>query len=102
VECQVPVIVYGHAGDGNVHLHPICLDMTEELWRSRLPSLMREIYAAGSAFGGAVSGEHGIGFAKKDYFKREADPALLSILKEVKKAFDPQNILNPGKIFDLD
>jgi glycolate oxidase len=102
VECQVPVIVYGHAGDGNVHLHPICLDMPEELWRLSLPNLMREIYAAGSAFGGAVSGEHGIGLAKKDYFKKEADPALLAILKEVKKAFDPHNILNPGKIFDLD
>jgi glycolate oxidase len=102
VECQVPVIVYGHAGDGNVHLHPICLDMTEELWRSRLPSLMREIYTAGSAFGGAVSGEHGIGLAKKDYFKKEADPALLEIMKEIKIAFDPRNILNPGKIFDPD
>jgi glycolate oxidase len=100
-ERQVPVIVYGHAGDGNVHLHPICLDMPLEEWRKRLPGLMSDIYAARASFGGAISGEHGIGIAKKAYFRSQTDPALIAIMKKIKKAFDPRNILNPGKIFDL-
>ena len=97
----VPVIAYGHAGDGNVHLHPICIDMTKEEWEKRLPSLFSDIYQAGISLGGAISGEHGIGIAKKEYLPIQMDSALLDIMKAIKKAFDPHNILNPGKIFDL-
>ena len=100
-EHQIPVIVYGHAGDGNVHLHPICLNANREEWYRRLPNLMSDIYSAGVSFGGTISGEHGIGIAKKAYFHLETDNALLGIMKNIKKAFDPNNILNPGKIFDL-
>jgi glycolate oxidase len=100
-EYQVPIIVYGHAGDGNVHLHPICLNMNREEWGRRLPRLMSDIYSSGVSFGGAISGEHGIGLAKKAYFHVETDDALLGIMKSIKKAFDPNNILNPGKILDL-
>ncbi|MBI4296153.1 MAG: FAD-binding protein [Chloroflexi bacterium] len=98
---QVPIIAYGHAGDGNVHLHPICLNMDSGEWRRRLPRVMKEIYHAGMSFGGAISGEHGIGFEKKRYFQRETDKALLQAMTSIKTAFDPKNILNPGKIFDL-
>jgi len=100
-EHQVPIIVYGHAGDGNVHLHPICLNMNREEWGRRLPRLMSDIYSSGVSFGGSISGEHGIGLAKKAYFHAETHDALLGIMKNIKKAFDPNNILNPGKIFDL-
>ena len=100
-EHHVPVIIYGHAGDGNVHLHPVCQNMDREEWDRRLPHLMSDIYSAGVSFGGAISGEHGIGLAKKAYFRSETDDALLGIMKNIKKAFDPNNILNPGKIFDL-
>lgn len=100
-EHRVPVIVYGHAGDGNVHLHPVYRDMSREEWDRRLPGLLRDLYSAGASFGGAISGEHGIGLAKKNYFHSETDQALLRIMKNIKKAFDPNNILNPGKIFDL-
>ncbi len=98
---QIPVIVYGHAGDGNVHLHPVCLNMSREEWSQRLPGLMSDIYHAGASLGGAVSGEHGIGLAKKKYFYQETDKALLDVMQGIKRAFDPNNILNPGKIFDL-
>ncbi len=98
---EVPVIVYGHAGDGNVHLHPICLNMDREEWTKRLPPLMSDIYRVGTSFGGAISGEHGIGLEKKAYFRLEMDEAVLNLMKNIKKAFDPNNILNPGKIFDL-
>ncbi|MFC1991292.1 FAD-binding oxidoreductase [Chloroflexota bacterium] len=97
----IPVIVYGHAGDGNVHLHPVCLDMSEQEWSKRLPDLISDIYRAGVAFGGAISGEHGIGLAKKEYLPVQMDATLLNLMKNVKRAFDPDNILNPGKIFDL-
>ncbi len=101
-EYEVPIIVYGHAGDGNVHLHPVCVNMNGEEWGRRLPHLMSDIYRAGVSFGGAISGEHGIGFDKKAYLPIGMDKPLLNIMKAVKRAFDPNNILNPGKIFDLE
>jgi glycolate oxidase len=100
-EYEMPVIVYGHAGDGNVHLHPVCAGMEREEWDRRLPNLMRDIYHAGVLFGGAISGEHGIGFDKKAYLPIQMDNNLLNLMKGIKKAFDPHNILNPGKIFDI-
>jgi len=81
----VPIIVYGHAGDGNVHLHPICLNMNREEWDRRLPRLVSDIYSSGVSFGGSISGEHGIGLAKKTYFNAATDDALLGIMKNIKK-----------------
>ena len=96
----IPVVVYGHAGDGNVHLHPICSDVTEMFWKQRLPVLTEEIYRTGIEMGGAVSGEHGIGIAKKAFLLQQLGSEQIKILKGIKKVFDPQWILNPGKIFD--
>ena len=96
----IPVIIYGHAGDGNVHLHPICKDMPLNTWKRKLTALMKDIYALGSEHGGAVSGEHGIGIDKKEFFNSTASSALLGTMKKIKKALDPNGILNPGKIFD--
>ena len=101
-EHRIPVVVYGHAGDGNVHLHPTCVSMNREEWGKKLPHLMEEIYRAGVSFGGAISGEHGIGFDKKAYLPIGMDNTTLSIMKSIKRTFDPNNILNPGKIFDLE
>jgi len=100
-ERKIPVVVYGHAGDGNVHLHPVCLNMSREEWEKELPQLMSDIYRIGVSFRGAISGEHGIGFDKKAYLPIQLDEAHLSLMKAIKKAFDPNGILNPGKIFDL-
>ena len=100
-EHKIPVIAYGHAGDGNVHLHPICKNVSRDEWDRKLPQLMRDIYRAGLSFGGAISGEHGIGCDKKTYLPLQMGGAYLDIMKAIKKAFDPNNILNPGKIFDL-
>lgn len=97
----ITVIIYGHAGDGNVHLHPLCENMSEEEWKKKLPSLLKDIYEAAISFGGAVSGEHGIGIEKKSYLPIQVDEPLLAVMKRVKQAFDPNNILNPGKIFDI-
>jgi glycolate oxidase len=97
----IPVIAYGHAGDGNVHLHPMCVNMQNDEWGNKLPELMKDIYRAGVDFGGSISGEHGIGFDKKRYIDIGIDKETLSLMKNIKRAFDPNNILNPGKIFDL-
>lgn len=96
----IPVIAYGHAGDGNVHLHPVCRDMEIDEWQRKLPGLMTDIYRTGIEFGGTISGEHGIGLDKKPFFNLKIDREQLRLMQAIKLAFDPNNILNPGKIFD--
>jgi glycolate oxidase len=75
--------------------------MYREVLDKKLPELMKEIYKLGVSFGGTISGEHGIGFEKKPYLGIGIDQPTLNIMKGIKNAFDPSNILNPGKIFDL-
>ena len=98
---NLETIIYGHASDGNVHLHPVQTGITKEEWSRVLPLFIKEIYDTGVSFGGIVSGEHDIGIEKKPYFEKEAEPSLLAAMKAIKKSFDPNNILNPGKIFDI-
>jgi len=99
-EYRIPIIVYGHAGDGNVHLHPV--RQGEDKNEGKLKELFTEIYRVGISLGGTISGEHGLGFAKKGYFHMLADKSNMDLMKRVKKAFDPNNIMNPGKVFDLE
>jgi glycolate oxidase len=88
------VVGCGHAGDGNVHLAVFQADAAVR------HELMRGILAAGIEFGGAISGEHGIGTEKKPYFLALEDPAKLALLRRIKLAFDPRGILNPDVLFD--
>jgi glycolate oxidase len=97
---NIPVIAYGHAGDGNVHLHPLCTGISSVEWQEKLPYLTKEIYLSGINFGGAISGEHGIGIAKKNLLPDQLGNEQMELLKGIKNTFDPKNILNPGKIFD--
>jgi glycolate oxidase len=99
-EYGVPIVGFGHAGDGNVHLHPLCVNMDIEVWRKKMPSIMRKVYQAAVSLGGSLSGEHGIGIEKKSYMDIAMSQEKIAIMKSIKKAFDPNNILNPGKIFD--
>jgi len=99
---QVPIIAYGHAGDGNVHVHPLGKDMDRDEWERKLPRVFQDIYEVGRSLGGVISGEHGLGFEKKSYLTTTMDESLIILMKRIKMAFDPNYILNPGKIFDLE
>ena len=91
---------YGHAGDGNLHATPVKppeMSMTE--WHARLPSLLEELYRSVAALGGTLSGEHGVGSKRAQYLPLVMDPVVIDLQRRIKAAFDPQNILNPGKIF---
>jgi glycolate oxidase len=91
---------YGHAGDGNLHATPVKPpEMPLEVWQRTLPRLLEDLYKAVTRLGGTISGEHGIGHKRSRYLPLVMDPALIALQRRIKQAFDPLNILNPGKIF---
>lgn len=90
--------IYGHAGDGNMHCTLIGGDVPD--WHENIVSAQKEIYSQTHAMGGTLSGEHGIGLKRKADIKYFLDEAQIELIKRVKLAFDPQNILNPGKIVE--
>lgn len=92
-------VCYGHAGDGNLHVNIIREDMSEEDWHTKTPMGIREIFHLCVKLGGTISGEHGIGYVQKDYMDIPFDEAQIRLQKAIKAAFDPNNILNPGKMF---
>jgi glycolate oxidase len=101
-EYEVQIPCYGHAGDGNLHA-TIVKDPGDSMdeWRTKLPSALEDLYKVVKKLGGTISGEHGIGSKRKDYMHIVADEAELEFMRKIKRAVDPNNILNPGKIFDL-
>ena len=98
VECQN----FGHAGDGNVHTNVLKRNMKDQEWNEKVPKLVDEIYKLSVSLGGAISGEHGIGLIRKPFLPMSRDKVQIELMKGIKRLFDPNNILNPGKIFDLD
>jgi len=95
---KLRVGTFGHAGDGN--LHPTALaDERDRDEMSRVHAFFEELYDKVLADGGTVSGEHGIGLAKKEYLARQIGPGGVAVMRRIKQAFDPDGVLNPGKIF---
>ena len=92
-------VCYGHAGDGNLHVNIVKGDMTDENWKSEVPKGIREIFELTVSLKGTLSGEHGIGYVQKNYMDIAFSNSHLQLMKGIKKAFDPDGILNPGKIF---
>jgi glycolate oxidase len=91
---------YGHAGDGNLHATVVKRPETPiEEWHERLPMILEDLYEVVARLGGTISGEHGIGSKRAHYLPLVMDPTLIALQRKIKHAFDPLNILNPGKIF---
>jgi D-lactate dehydrogenase len=91
----LPIVCFGHAGNGNVHVNLLPRDDAE---LARAEECLREVFAVVIRLDGTLSGEHGIGLAKRDFMQLAVDPSALALMRRVKSAFDPDGILNPGKL----
>ncbi len=92
-------VCYGHAGDGNLHVNIIKGEMTDVNWQTQVPLGIREIFELTVSLKGTLSGEHGIGLVQKNYMDIAFSKTHLELMERIKFVFDPNNILNPGKIF---
>jgi len=92
------MITFGHAGDGNIHF-TVMLDKNNVEAKKKADIVIESIFDYTLSLGGTLSGEHGIGISKAAYLEKEIDPQTLALMRQIKKAFDPKGILNPGKIF---
>ncbi|GKH46660.1 FAD-binding oxidoreductase [Anaerotruncus massiliensis (ex Togo et al. 2019)] len=100
-ELGVRIKSFGHAGDGNLHAYILRDGREEDEWQRILHLAMEKIYAEANVLRGQVSGEHGIGYAKRPYLRESLEPQVLELMRGVKRAFDPENILNPHKVCGL-
>lgn len=92
-------VCYGHAGDGNLHVNIIRGALSEQQWQEDIPKGITEIFELTVALGGTLSGEHGIGYVQKNYMPIKFPTHHLDLMRGIKNVFDPNGILNPGKIF---
>jgi glycolate oxidase len=92
-------VCYGHAGDGNLHVNIIKAGMSDADWKDRLKDGIIEIFELTTNLGGTISGEHGIGLVQKEFMPIKYSEISLNLMRGIKKVFDPNGIMNPGKIF---
>ena len=97
-EVGIRIKSFGHAGDGNLHAYILKDDLSDAEWEHRMALAMEKLYAKGRELSGQVSGEHGIGYAKRPYLKEALSPEVILLMRGVKAAFDPKHILNPHKV----
>ena len=97
-EFNVRIPSFGHAGDGNLHVY-ICRDALNDAdWEITKGAIFDRMYAKAVELGGLVSGEHGIGYAKKEFLRRQYGETPIALMQGIKRVFDEKNILNPGKV----
>jgi D-lactate dehydrogenase len=96
-EFTLPIVSFGHAGNGNLHVN-ILFDPADAGQNGRAQAALARVFALTLSLGGTLSGEHGIGLAKREFMPQAIDPATLALMRQVKAAFDPAGILNPGKL----
>ena len=89
---------FGHAGDGNLHIYTCANDMELDEFKKQVDTFMTKIYDKATEMGGLVSGEHGIGMGKIEYLARSVGETNMKLMEDIKKVFDPNLILNPGKV----
>jgi glycolate oxidase len=98
-EEDVRIICFGHAGDGNVHVNALKDQIPTERWDRVVPVISEKIYRMCLELGGMITGEHGIGATRRAYLPLALDAAQIEVMRQIRAAFDPNGILNPGKIF---
>lgn len=96
---NIRIISYGHAGDGNLHVNILKENLSDDYWNNNVKSAIKEIFEHTVSLGGTISGEHGIGYTQKEFLSIALSKEEIDLSKNIKKTFDPNNILNPGKIF---
>lgn len=94
---ELPIICFGHAGDGNIHVN-IMTDRRDPIKWERGQQALRELFQITVDLGGTLSGEHGVGITKAPFLHLELSPKVMELQREIKRVFDPKNILNPGKM----
>ena len=94
---EIPILSFGHAGDGNFHVSIMIKDTPEDRHKAELA--VKDIFTETVRLGGTLSGEHGIGISKSAYLDLELSADVIAAMRSIKTLFDPNNILNPGKIF---
>jgi D-lactate dehydrogenase len=99
-EYGIPIVNFGHAGNGNIHVNLLYDTQDAQQERNALPCVSK-VFDLVLKLGGTLSGEHGIGIAKRDYINRAIDPVTLDLMRRIKQQFDPKGILNPDKIFPV-
>lgn len=98
-EYGITTICYGHAGDGNVHVNILKDKLDDETWEKNLEIAIKKIFRLTVSLGGTISGEHGIGYSQKNYLPIALGVEEIILMKSIKSTMDPNNIMNPGKIF---
>lgn len=96
---SIRIVSFGHAGDGNVHVNVLKDDKPMDLWAAVVPPVQEGIYRLALSLGGTITGEHGIGAIRRKYLPMAIDDAQMEIQRQIRSVFDPNCILNPGKIF---
>ncbi|RKX87078.1 MAG: 2-hydroxy-acid oxidase, partial [Spirochaetes bacterium] len=97
-EYNLRIMSFGHAGDGNLHIYALRDDLDQETWNQKLKLVFDKMYRRADDIGGKVSGEHGIGYAKKGFLKESESPVLMQLMIGIKNTFDSKGIMNPGKV----
>ncbi len=92
-------VCYGHVGDGNLHVNILRENLPADVWEKDIPKAVEELFRFVVARGGALSGEHGIGWVQRRYMPIQFSPDELELMRALKRVFDPKGLLNPGKIF---
>ncbi len=95
---DVRIVNFGHAGDGNVHINVLKDDLPDERWDALVPKITEQIYRLALSLGGMITGEHGIGATRRRYLSLALDEAQIDLMRQIRGAFDPNRILNPGKV----
>ncbi|MCR4408514.1 MAG: FAD-binding protein [Anaerolineae bacterium] len=96
---EVRIVCFGHAGDGNVHVNVLKDNIPQDRWEALVPAVTVEIYRLAISLGGMITGEHGVGATRRRYLPMALDETQIELMRRIRAVFDPNHILNPGKIF---